>query len=237
MRGFHNNYLAAKIECLLEKEYGPSADFEIHFEVVLCEPSFTYAYRPIDFDTAVAAGLLSQDSRLAQAMKRYSLNTLILAGCEISGPVYGMLKTVEKVCRHTRVRRCLDLFSGTGSLAKVALENGAKFVDCVDTDMSLIRVTLRAHAEKYRAREADVFGFVPDGSYDLAILDPFYDYALRTAEEVLPRIRCAARLAIFNLGLRIDGYWVSLVKERVRRVCPKVNYSSVGENLIAVLKF
>lgn len=128
MRGFHIDYLTAKTEELLRNETNnPEAYFEIHFEIRPSNKmtSLHYVYSCIDFKTALNLGLLTGNSLLAKKMKKYDLKYLILAGHEISGPSYGMIKSIEKICKKFEIKKCLDLFSGTGTLTKVALSNNA----------------------------------------------------------------------------------------------------------------
>jgi 16S rRNA G966 N2-methylase RsmD len=238
MRGFHGDYLVAKIECLLERyATEPLTDTDIYFEVIPGKGSFNYLYRPIDYESAINLGLLTHDSKLARIMRKYNLNTLILAGCEISGPTYGMLKAVEKICTEKQIMRSIDLFSGTGSLAKVVLENSSSFVDCVDTNTQITPYTLKEYKGRYQIHNIDAFNFLPNVNYDLLILDPFYDHAFDVAEIILPRFRDITMTVVFDIGLEIQRYWTAQIKKSIERTCDCVTYKHIGENLIAIIEF
>jgi len=240
MRGFHVDYLTAKIESLLESEMSDyDVELEIHFEVLpdKNQKALNYVYKNIDFQTGIRLGLLSENSKFGKEMKKYRLNWLLLAGNEISGPNYGMIKAVEEITKKHHIARCLDLFSGTGSLAKVALDNGTLFVDCVDTSTNVIHSTLEEYKGKYEVHDVDAHFFKPMNRYDLAILDPFYDHTLEVVQLMLPKYRGMVKYAILNIGLTVQRYWLSLAQNEIKKACPKTGYRDIGENTIGFLKF
>ncbi len=239
MRGFHIEYLTAKVEAILREAINNlDCPLEVHFDVTPAQgrPLLEYVYRPLDLEVAVALGMLSRDSRLYREMKRYELTSVILAGCEISGPNYAMIKAVEKICATSKVKKCMDLFAGTGSLTKVALKNKASFVDCVDVNTGLITLNLQQFQGRYSIHNVDAFDFRHRGQYDLLILDPFYDFTLDVAQKLLPKYSGKVNMAILNMGLRINRYWISKIKTHINKISPSAKFEDIGENTIGFIK-
>jgi 16S rRNA G966 N2-methylase RsmD len=142
-----------------------------------------------------------------------------------------MITAIERVCQRRKPKTCLDVFSGTGSLANVAVANGVRHVDCVESNSLLPqylngRVSLRDGA--------DAWTFRPQRSYDLVVLDPFYDWALRAARELLPHLMRRTKWFVFNVGYSYDRYWTDLVRKEIGRVAGQVRYIHGYENLVAV---
>ena len=113
MRGFHIDYLTARIEEALKNEIENShTSLAIHFDIKPSKkmPSLNYVYRSIDFEAALNLGLLAGNSLLAKKMKKYDLNYFILAGHEISGPTYGMIVSIEKICKKFEIKKMFRSF-------------------------------------------------------------------------------------------------------------------------------
>jgi hypothetical protein len=232
MRGFHNEYIATHLERALRdsKAVGSHEEVLVALDVIPTRGSRERLYRTLTLRQACRAGILDSSSPLACKMREYGLRSVLLAGSEVSAPNLTMIEAVESACARWKPARCLDVFSGTGALAKVALANGATTVDCIEWDPSLPSYR-EAHVP---ARALDAWAARPRGRHDLVIVDPFYDWAMRAASELVPRIAPSAKCLVFNVGYVYDEYWVGRVKRELRRLPYTYEFLSGFENIVAI---
>jgi hypothetical protein len=235
MRGFHVEYLTARLETLFRSKCFPGVgELFIHLDVSQVPNSKQSPYTLLPLRKAISAGILTDDSRLAQHMHRYRLSHVLLAGSEISGPSSAMIEIVEEVCRTKRIKTCLDLFSGTGALSRVAATNGASLIVAVDLLPLDFDQALDEPASSVKRVTADAWLYEPEQSFDLLLADPFYDDAVRVAWEILPRMRGYARHLIFHIGLCFDRYWTDQVRLGIEKLCTRVAYRTIGESTVAI---
>ncbi|HEX2037343.1 MAG TPA: RsmD family RNA methyltransferase [Chloroflexota bacterium] len=182
------------------------------------EPEGTSLPVYLPLEEAIAGGLVHPDSPLGRFMRRYDLRHLLTFGGSISGPSLPMLLAVEQLTASREVQTVLDLFSGSGSLARVALER-AGLVVCVDTEVRALQQTLAPylHDPRLRVVQADARDYLPTEHFDLAMLDPFYEEALDVLPPVLRHLAPACSRLLVNLGPADETYWVSQVTRLVRR--------------------
>lgn len=233
MRGFHNEYIAQRMEKELRVSGAIDNDSPliVVLDVVPEANKFGYLYRTLPLEEAIGLGILFVDSPLVHTMRKYSLRTILLAGDEISAPNATMISAIEKTCREFRPKTCLDVFSGTGSLAKVAIANGVHKVVCIENN-SLLREYFDSKITLIDG--VDAWTFRPQRNFDLVILDPFYDWGLRVAREILPRLIHRTKHFIFNIGYSYNQYWSSLVRKEIEKVSGSVQLLSEYENLVVV---
>ncbi|GEM_PF-3602628 len=239
-RGFHIDYLTAKVEDIMEGIVGDSlADWDILFDICCAKhmQQLNYLYRPLDLKLAINLGLLDEDSLLSTKMREYSIDSVMLAGCEISGPNYGMIRVIEEICGKYSIKRSLDLFAGTCALSKVVLENSTCFAECVDVNESVSSSALKNYAGRYLFHNIDAFDFTPSKKYDLLILDPFYDHSLEVTQRLLPKYAKYARIAVVNLGLTEERCWINGIARDLKQQTDDVDFRRIGENSIAIVTF
>ncbi len=204
-RGFHDNYVIGFVHSAVLAEHGlelgrlVQLQLDVH-ESPSARPSDAYRYLPLS--EALARGALTDASPLARRMRRYELAHLLVAGYAVSGPSPGMIDAIEEFCRDHAGVTVIDAFSGTGSLARVALVAGAARVSCVDQSVGHeAHGTLADFPGRSEFLSADAF----DASFewpeaDLIVADPFYDHTYLVTRNLLPRWRGSVSTVIVNLG-------------------------------------
>lgn len=105
----------------------------------------------------------------------------------------------------------LDLFSGTGSLAKVALSS-ADMATCVNIDTSVIAENVMDYCTKCEIIEAKAEDYVPVRYFDLAVVDSYYEEALTLLPSVLTNIQPWCSMILVNGGPSADRYWTDEIQ-------------------------
>jgi predicted RNA methylase len=235
LRGFHNLYIIARLEAVVRKYLPPRDAERCQFVLdVSSNGAVSLAHRLVSLDEAIALGVLDRGSSLHRAMLKYDLATVLLAGTEVSGPNLAMIRALERLFRHRLPGPCLDLFSGTGALAQVAVSLGCPRVDAVDLQQR--EQTLGAPS-RIRAVEADVWTFRPESRYDLVIMDPYFDMSVRAAEELLPKLRDSCERFLLDAGPSFETQWLRRVREAVLRVAKSATFSRCADNTVAFGEF
>lgn len=218
-KGYYTFYYKGYIDGFLQGKYGRKVvrGYDVVLDVLEEEDSYQSPYRYIDLEYAIRKGIISKKSDLVKVMKRYDLKYLLLLGSTISGPSLDMLNFVEALLDKIKVRTVLDIFSGTGSLAKVCLMHNTEFVTCIDADVECINKNLKEYRDRYEVIESDAWSYVPDRQYDLAIVDPFYDLALKTTEGLLSNIRENAKVILLDVSLKCDRSWSKKIIESFKK--------------------
>ena len=179
-RGYLNNFYSGRIIEKIENEFEPSFRFFVEVNVLPLEEEqqLNYVDRHIELEKAIDNEIIEEDCKLAKKMREYSLTHLILAGGNlITGPLASSMGTMETVYEKHQFNSVLDMFSGSGALSRVAIDNGAEEVECLDLDITSCRNNLEDYQELITFHEMDAFDFKPNKEYDLIIADPYYSVA------------------------------------------------------------
>jgi hypothetical protein len=237
IRGFHNDWIEGYLKGYLEAKIGLGEDHEIHFEVfpMKHEKKFHYTYNYLTLNEAQKRNLITPGSPLARKMKKYHLDKVLVEGGIVAGPDLGLLRVVERFVRSHNVEHMIDLFSGTGSLAKVALANGAQSCTCIDIQTEACQANLKEFSGKVHIVNADAFLYKPEEKvYDLVVADPFIDFSFKVAKCLSKIYRRKAKVFMLTIGFIEDLYWQSLVSEELKKWFPKVRLLNHGRLIQAI---
>jgi len=210
IRGFYDGememYLAGYLKGTFKMKRAP----EIHIEALPMEnvKTYDYTYKYLSLEEALKNKILPEDCPLVRKMKEYKLKYVLLEGSIIAGPDFDLIAAVENFVKKHKPKKIIDLFCGTGSLAKVALLNGVNTVTCVDINTSAAKRNLRNFKEKTIIVEEDAFTYVPsDTYYDLVIADPFLDLSYKVAKKLCPKYRKLCSTFMLTIGFTEHLYW------------------------------
>lgn len=220
LRGFHPNYFYGLLEGRLTTKYENEAeDYCFHINVEEKEGcTSSRPYKFLGIDDALNHDIVDRESPLHQFMREYELEYILIAGGAVSSPVVGMMDIVETTCREHNPKTVLDLFSGSGSLAKIALKNGANYVKCIDQNTEVIDSTIKDCNAEYEIIETDIFNFSLGKIYDLVLVDPFYAQSLDVSKEIIPQLLEKAKIVIFNISKRKDPVWANKVERELNEL-------------------
>jgi hypothetical protein len=231
LAGFHKHYLLGYLDGSLRERFGRAVagTVAVTIDVHQRRKPRAGAYLPVE--DAVAAGILSLGSALGEYVCRHELRYLLLSGGLVSGPCLPMLQAVEATVAANEARTVLDLFSGTGALARVALQRAERVV-CVDLQAAAIRETVADYLDRVQIVQADARDYVPSESFDLALLDPYYEEALEVLPPVLTQLRGHCARVLINVGPAAEAYWATRVTAAIRRYVSRLQRVSPAGHVI-----
>ena len=238
LRGFHSNYFLGSSVGYLRGKYNMNffKKYDICLDVHQTENHKENLYRYITVSEAKDRNMLTHDSHLGKAMEKYGLQFILLAGDYISGPSIDMMRVLEKVQKEKKISNILDLFSGTGSLSKVALQNGANHTVCVENNPEVLEPSLKQYKKKYEILNQDVFNFCPNKFYSLVILDPFYYQSLKVAKALLPKLTEYGKTFILNIVEAEKEYWSKKVSNELKKNFKILQWHHGFESSVAVFE-
>jgi 16S rRNA G966 N2-methylase RsmD len=236
LSGFHPNFCVGFIAGYLQAE--SQIDLfqfcEVCLDVHEAPNATSDVYSYANLGNTVDNGLIARGSSLVELAEKYGIKSILVAGTTVSGFSAGMVEVLEAYHRSHAVESVLDMFSGTGALAKVCLANGAKRVTCVDVFAQGAQRELLGEPPRVSIVQADAFQFVPEQRYDLVILDPFFHQSLRVAQQIAPSLRNKAGAVVMNIGPVGEEYWKERVLIELRRHFGEVALVHPYESFIAV---
>jgi hypothetical protein len=211
LRGYNCSYLYGWIYGDLEARYGAAAIAGCRFalDVQPLGGEGVRPYRYVGLDDAVAEGVLRPEGDIYQAMRENGVRFVLMAGPVLGGPSLAMMTAVEDIVGEGQPTTVLDAFSGSGALARVALNAGARRVISVDIglDDDVYAANIGKLIARTQAVRADVHCYQPDEPVDMVICDPFYEFAEEAIETVAPLVRSSGGPLIMNLGPIESTYW------------------------------
>lgn len=203
LENLYRGHIVEEVKRELELDYG----FTVEINAIPADPSMEYLDRYLSLPEAIDEGLVPEDSPLAETMRKYDLENIVLAGgSAIMGPSPGGIETMEQIHESREVETVLDLFSGSGAYSKVAVEYGAEHVDAIDIDAEPTRANV-GDVPEVNVREMDALEFSPDRDYDLVVADPNYDLAKRFIEEQVPELVDYCEYYVQNVAFVGHTYW------------------------------
>jgi len=214
LRGLFSFYYSGLVDGFLRAKYGEAITNLYALALDVYETGNDQPLRMtryIQLEDAIHQGIITAQSRLATKMKEHNLDFLLLVGASISGPSLDMIDFVTELVSRQKFCSVLDLFSGTGSYAKICLQKGCEYVVAVDTYPDVIEKNIGPQSRCLEIKQADAFNFLPDRKFDLAIIDPFYDDALIAAKNIIPKLINKVSLIMLDVGRTYDTFWVSKV--------------------------
>lgn len=191
----------------VNREFEPEYGFTVEINAVPTDSATEDIDRQLPLSQAIDEGIVPEGSLLAETMRKYDLENLVLAGgSAIMGPSPYSFETMEKICEGRDIETVLDLFSGSGVFSRAAVEYGAEHVDAIDIDAAPARSNL-SDIPEVNVREMDAFEFSLDREYDLVVADPNYDVAKRFVEERIPELVEYCEYYFQNVASVGHTYW------------------------------
>lgn len=173
----------------------------------------------LSLEKAIEAGILTPESQLTEMMRRYGLDRLVLGGgAAIAGPLPGPIQPIEQLCERYDIDTILDIFCGSGAMSRVVLEHGGTVSYCIDLDCDYARQNLSGDGEAVTFLEEDFFECsLPDRSFDIAVLDPYFNLLPEVIDSRLEAIIARSDRVLMTAGFLSDGYWIDKVEAKLER--------------------
>jgi ubiquinone/menaquinone biosynthesis C-methylase UbiE len=122
---------------------------------------------------------------------------------------------MESLCDRYDIDEILDGFCGSAGLSRVALENDASHTTCIDLDLDCARKNLADVDNKVEFLEADIFDCtLPDRSYDIAVLDPYFDLIDEIFANRIDDILERADRVLLSAGFVSDRFWLDHIERQ-----------------------
>lgn len=237
LSGYHPNYLIGLIHGQIDA--GMLKPLSVDDRIVLDvrqigePPADLYEIAPKEL--AIRRGALDPQSELATLMDSFQIKYVIMAGRILSGPSAGLMRVVARQAAHAPISRMLDVFAGSLSAARVALQLGISDVTIVDRCIHPNALeNLGAYREKCILIECNVEKFHPQGFFDIAVMDPFQEWALDAYEIFLPNLIGHFGMLAINLGRRGEAAWLDLLISKLREFDLQVDLEDHGDETIAI---
>jgi hypothetical protein len=173
------------------------------FELIDAEPTKTY----IRLSEALERKVITNDSPFIPFMRRYDLRHIEMSGERILGPDIGAMLAIEKIISMGFIEEMADLFTGTGSLIKVALMNGVKKAYGIDLNVSSARDALSQFGNRVQLYEGDTFTLGLPRPVPLVVADPTMPLCYRLIREMLPSLRNKCKLLLLVHGHTEHTCW------------------------------
>jgi len=236
LRGFHNNWIEASLLTSLMDRFDIKDKCFVHIEAIPDKKQKNYTYRYLPLEKAIKEKIINKNSPFVSKMKKYKLKKILLAGSIISGPDYGTMSEIEKICKGNKVKSLLDLFCGSGALSKTALMNGVEKATCVDTYIKSAYENLRELGNRVNFIEGDAFDYKINDKFDLIISDAFIDYGYDVVKRIVPRCIHNTDLFFMTLGFIEDIYWVETLKRELEKYFSVVDTINSGRLIHAICR-
>jgi 16S rRNA G966 N2-methylase RsmD len=216
--GYFDKYLSGLVDGYLAGKYSEKlADkYSLFIDVERIKPYNESTCMAIPVAWAEKKGIIDKGSELFRQLRKYEISEIIICGSSIIGPSLDMMMAVSEVVRQKGPKKILDLFSGTGTLSKIALVEGAQHATCLDISTEVFEKNLGKFLTKIKIEKKDAFKVRNFGKYDLAILDTFYDDALQASKAIIPKL-LDTRAILFHVGLFWESNWMYAILEQLRK--------------------
>lgn len=164
-----------------------------------------------------------ESSILVKTMKKYHLEYVELRGGDVIGPDISTLSIMHAALKIIKPKKILDLFSGTGATAMVALLNSDARITCVDNLSSKhVMQTLAGFEKRARIINADIFNMKFREKFDFVFADPLEHASFDVAQQLSPKISKITKNFVLTHGLSVERYWHKMVRTELRKNFDKV---------------
>lgn len=174
-------------------------------------------------EDAIEDNTVLEHSILVKTMRKYHLGYLELRGGDVIGPDISTLSIMHAALKKIRPKKILDLFSGTGATAMVALLNSDAKVTCIDNlSDKYVKKTLNGFEERIRVINADIFNLKFKEKYDLVFADPLEHMSFDVAVNLAPKISKITNGFVLTHGLSIERYWHKMIRKELKKSFDKI---------------
>jgi 16S rRNA G966 N2-methylase RsmD len=172
---------------------------------------------------ALADNTIQESSLLVKTMRKYHLEYIELRGGDVIGPDISTLSIMDAALKIVKPKKILDLFSGTGATAMVALLNSDAHVTCVDNLSSKhVMRTLAKFGKRAQIINADIFNMKFQEKYDFVFADPLEHASFDVAQQLSPKISKITKNFVLTHGLTVEKYWHKMVRRELQKSFDKV---------------
>jgi 16S rRNA G966 N2-methylase RsmD len=163
----------------------------------------------VDVETVRNHGLVPRRSELNRILSKYELPYVLVIGRAVSGPDLDIIRIAEKI--NLQNLRVLDMFSGTGGIASVCLQKGAKHVVAVEQNTQALIALKSRFGDRLSIVDTDAFSFRCNDYFDIAFFNPYYDETLFVAREIIPRLETTFERAFLSVCSRWNKPYLTKV--------------------------
>ncbi|MBI5698569.1 MAG: hypothetical protein HZC29_08870 [Thaumarchaeota archaeon] len=169
-------------------------------------------------EDAIADKTVLENSILVRTMKKYNLRYLELRGGDVIGPDISTLSIMNASLKNTKPKKILDLFSGTGATAMVALLNSNADITCIDNlSDKYVKKSLEGFEKRIRIINADIFNMKFKERYDLVFADPLEHTSFDVAAKLASKISKITNRFVLTHGLSVEKYWHKMVRKELKK--------------------
>jgi 16S rRNA G966 N2-methylase RsmD len=174
-------------------------------------------------EDAIKDKTVLESSILVKTMKKYHLRYLELRGGDVIGPDISTLLIMHSALKKIKPKKILDLFSGTGATAMVALLNSDAKITCIDNlSNKYVKKTLEGFEERIQIVNADIFNLEFKERYDLVFADPLEHMPFDVAIKMAPKISKISKRFVLTHGLTAEKYWHKMIRKELKKSFDKV---------------
>lgn len=174
-------------------------------------------------EDAIMDKTVNTSSILVKTMKKHALRYLELRGGDVIGPDISTLSIMNEALRYVKPKKILDLFSGTGATAMVALLNSDAKITCIDNlSDQYVKKTLAGFENRVKIVNADIFNMKFKERYDFVFADPLEHTSLMTATKLAPKISKITNAFALTHGLTVERYWHKMIRKELRKSFDKI---------------
>src|SRR5665811_81764 len=180
--GFTLPYARGWLAAELERTAHPATSIRLHLDVTedpalgISSPLYEVVGRD---DLERWEATVSPD--LDEALDRYGVSLVLLAGDLVAGPSLAMLAVFAEALSSIAPDHVFDGYSGSAAVAQLALASGVPRITSVDTQCWDVVVGLLGQGTRWSFRQNDAISELASlqpTAADLLVLDPFYGQAL-----------------------------------------------------------
>ena len=195
-------------------------------------------HRLIPVGTALSHGLIEKSSPVFLTATRYSIPHILIRGPHIEGPNPELAELVDDTL--SSGQKMLDLFAGTGLVAKIALRRNATEIVSLDMNTAnTLAIMFRTsnRSSKFSFLQEDAFGFDVQEDFDLVVADPDFEDSLRVAAEIAPRLKDKCKKMILCHGYIEDRAWNRRVRKKLAESASKVKPVEKSSHAFSICEF
>lgn len=234
-KGYFNHFYGGWLTGHLQKAYDIDERFAVQINAIQMSENIDLEYldRTLSVDQAIDTGILDAEGDLATMMKKYGLSHLVLGGgAAVAGPLPGPMRTMATLCDRFAIDSVLDAFCGSAGMSRVAIEHDASHSTCIDLDLDCARNNLAGLESEVTFLEADVFDCtLPNRSYDIAILDPYFDLIDEIFENRIEDILERTDRVLLAAGFVSDRAWIDRVERKFANYVSEVERYDNGRTV------
>jgi len=174
-------------------------------------------------EDAIKDKTVLESSILVKTMKKYNLGYLELRGGDVIGPDISTLLIMDSALKKVKPKKILDLFSGIGATAMVALLSSDAKITCIDNlSDKYVKKTLEGFEDRVQIINADIFNLEFKERYDLVFADPLEHMPFDVAVNLAPKISKISKRFVLTHGLTVEKYWHKMVRKELRKSFDKI---------------